>query len=479
MSFCKFSSQNIIENSTSIDNAFFNEHLPYAPAECVKVFLYGLYKCTDSASSDNTVESFSKVLNLDKQDVESAFYYWQQEGLVQILDTDPIEVRYLPIKKGLGKLKKFNEKKYASFNLQVQEVITGRMLTPTEYKEYYELIESLHITPVFLLEIVKYAVDLKGSDIGYKYISTLTKNWVVKFGIRDLEALANQLEVYKKDDELVGDVAKILGIRRKVSVEERDLYLKWTAEFGFLHLTITKIAKTLNKKGGFNKLGGKLTKYYELKLLDYAEIESYQNELNNMYDLAKQITKNMGLYYENLGIVVENYIAKWLSKGFSNETLLNVSAYCFKRSIRTLEGMNSTVDKFYKLGLVSAEAISQYINKVSATDKEIKQILDKLGLLRNVTSVDRSSYRTWTYSWGFNLELILYAGELSAGKNINYLNKILANWHENKITTLEAAKKFKAPVKVTNTKTTQNFKGRSYSSDELSALFDNLDEVDI
>ena len=86
MSFCKLSSESLLNNHTSIDNVFLNEYLPYASDACVKVYLYGLYKCSHSSSADNSIEHFSKVLNMEEADVESAFYYWQDKGLVQILE---------------------------------------------------------------------------------------------------------------------------------------------------------------------------------------------------------------------------------------------------------------------------------------------------------------------------------------------------------------------------------------------------------
>ena len=74
MNFCKFSNQFVIDSATNIDNSFFNDYLPFAPDACVKVFLYGLYKCSHATSSDNSLESFSKVLNLSVEDIESSFF---------------------------------------------------------------------------------------------------------------------------------------------------------------------------------------------------------------------------------------------------------------------------------------------------------------------------------------------------------------------------------------------------------------------
>ena len=98
MAFCKFGSEFIANNKTEIDNIFINDYLPSAPESCVKVYLYGLYLCSSGETIDNNLSAFAKHLNMEEEDVESAFYYWQEQGLVQVLSTRPIEIRYIPLK---------------------------------------------------------------------------------------------------------------------------------------------------------------------------------------------------------------------------------------------------------------------------------------------------------------------------------------------------------------------------------------------
>ena len=53
MSFCKFSSDYLMESFTLVDNLFMNEYLPYAEEGYIKVYLYGLYLCTNPSGRDN------------------------------------------------------------------------------------------------------------------------------------------------------------------------------------------------------------------------------------------------------------------------------------------------------------------------------------------------------------------------------------------------------------------------------------------
>ena len=110
MAFCKYSFDMIANNTTSVDNIFINNYLPYADSTAVKVYLYGLYKCQDSNSKDNTIEHFAQELHLSEEEIEKAYLYWQEQGLIQILNVIPFEVRYLPISDVLNNITQKNMK---------------------------------------------------------------------------------------------------------------------------------------------------------------------------------------------------------------------------------------------------------------------------------------------------------------------------------------------------------------------------------
>ena len=147
--------------------------------------------------------------------------------------------------------------------------------------------------------------------------------------------------------------------------------------------------------------------------------------------------------------------------------------------------MDGVIAKYFANGLVSLDAINQYVLDTLQIDKKIKIILEQLDLNRQVTSLDRDFYHTWTYTWGFDDEIIDYAVEIGKSKSqhMSYINKILLNWKEQNIDTLEKAKQ----AKTLQTKLSQNktcakddkpeFVTHSFSTEELNALFDNLDEV--
>ena len=90
MAFCKYSTEYVASSKTEVDNIFMDSFLPFADPVSVKVYLYGLYKCSSPSSFDNSLESFAKTLNMSEDEVVGAFEYWQEQGLVQVLKTSPI-----------------------------------------------------------------------------------------------------------------------------------------------------------------------------------------------------------------------------------------------------------------------------------------------------------------------------------------------------------------------------------------------------
>ena len=485
MAFCKFSNSFISDSTISIDARFLNDYVPVAPGNYLKVYLMGLLKCQNSASYDNTIENFINVLGLTQEEVLQAFEYWQDENLVQILETNPIEIRYLPQKNNLRTLKKVDSKKYASFVSELQDIISGRQINPNEYFKYIDFVETNNIQPCDFNMIVKYCVDKKGKDINCNYILTVAKVWADE-GIRTAEKIEEKIESLTLLTSDINKIAKALKFKGNLSIEHQQMYEKWIKAFGFNLNTILLLCKKVSSKTknfSFELLDKMLTKYYELKLLSFAEIEEYENNKSSLINLAKEINKALGIYYESVENEIETYIIPWQNKGFNSQTLLQIANFCFKSSIRTLEGMDLTVQKFNKLGLISVASIENHLSEIVALDKKIKKLLVKLNLDRRVNNFDRSFYRTWTYSYKFSEDIIDYAIELSEGKvnGMQYANALLTNWKDKNLNTLEEIKKQNVNLVDSSKKdfTKKSFVSRSYTEEEVNALFDDLDSVNL
>ena len=481
MALCSYSSKLAMDGYTVIDNTFLNEFLPQATGDDVKVYLYGLNLCANPNTDDNSLDTMCKILCLTEDEVLKSFSYWQEMGLVQVVSTNPLEIRFLPIKTRSGSSKIRNKEKYTDFNSQIQAVISGRMITPTEYNEYYSLIETYHFEPEALVMIAKYCTTKKSTSIGYPYILAVARNYADE-GLKTIEAVEQKFIEYEQNSDEIKRVLSALGLKREADIEERNLYLKWNNSFGFTNGVIVEVAKSLKKKGGFAKLDSLLSKYFEQKLFTIEEISEFSEKQDEMFELAKTVSKNLGLYYQNLENVVDVYIADWTNKGYDSQTLIMISMYCFKQSIRSLDAMNTVVHKFFKLGLISLESIEQYISGIIKSDEEIKNLLDSVGLVRSVSTLDREFFKTWTNNWNFSNEQILQVSEVAKGKSnpMTYLNKILSTLNERNIKTEKEIAGYIKSVSAGTQKTEQTeISSRNYSAEEMNAVFASLEDVEI
>lgn len=482
MGLCSFSTTLRNSSSTIIDNEFINEFLPGAPDGAVKVYLYGLYLCSNPQSDDNDISAMSTVLSLSADQIFEYFSYWQELGLVQILNKTPLEVKFLSAKKFSGNSKMRSKAKYKDFNDQVQSILSGRMITPLEYNEYYNLIELHHFEPDAVIMIIKYCTKIKSTSINYPYILAVAKSFENE-GIKSVTALEEKFLEQEKASGDVKDVLKALGLSRDADLDERNLYLKWTNNFGFTKNVVLLVASSLNKKGGMSKLDETLSKYYEQKLFTIEDIENYSKEKEELYDIAKKVTSTLGLYYQNLDSTVEVYIKDWVQKGFDKNTISLLAVYCYKQDIRSLSLMNEAVLKFFKKGLVSSDAISQYLGDVVAKDDAIKKILETIGSLRKVNSADRDLYNTWSTDWNLSFDIIMLVAEKAKGtaSPMRYMNRILSEIHLKNISSVKEAEKLCSSfifAKVEN-KNKPNFEQREYSKEQLDALFDSLDDIEV
>lgn len=487
MGFCRFSSEYILNSTTSVDNVFINDFLPNANAECIKVYLYGLLRCSNASAYDNTLENFATVLNLTQNEVEDAFLYWQDQGLVQVLSTDPIEVVYMSPSKAITSTKKYDAEKYKEFNAEIEKVLKGRVIELNEYYKYYDFIENYHFDPMALVMVAAYCVKAKGEKVGYPYILTVARSWA-EDNITSYQKVEEKLNELAQNTTEIGELFKIINIKRVARIEEKDMLSKWKYEFDFSFDTIKDVFKMLKKSVkkslSFEKIDTYFLKYYEMKLYTISEIKAYEEQKEKYFNLAKLVCRELGVYYDNLEPVISTYITKWVLMGYEEEMLKQIGNICFKSSIKTLDGMNTYINKLFKLGIVNIETLNEYLGTILEEDEKIKDILQSLNILRNVNKFDRDFYHVWTTEWNIDSKVLDEGIKLSKDKvsPMQYLNKVLSFWHANGVKTVNDIQKHEfvdttAPNR--DKKADNKYIKRDYSKVDLNALFDNLEEVDI
>ena len=469
MSFLKLSQDCVASGKTMLDNLFIREFLPSCPESFCKVYIYGLFLL---GQGDAAIEDLEKALSLNEEDVLKAYAYFEEYGLVDILSKSPLSIEYRALTAG-AKPKKIRAGKYQEFCREIQALIPGRMITPSEFNEYFNLIETYHFEPEALILIIKYCTMLKDSNVSYKYITTVAQNWAAK-DVLTLEACEMELANYKRLSGEIGELFKALGIKGS-DKDISTLYDKWTRELGFEHENILYVARVAKKsKGGIDRLDELLLELFKNKKLAQKEIKAYLESKESAKECALRINRALGIYAQRLDTEIENYILPWIDRGFSPEALEKLAAYCYRGGYQTLEGMNAVVESLFKKGILAEESIDEYLARKVETDKFLKRILDLFKLSRNVNSYDRTNLSTWR-NWGFSDDCVLAACEKCKSEYHPFreVHKLLAACMAEGVFTPEGIARANRRPAFAPREHEQNFSQRDYSREDLSALFAN------
>ena len=437
---CFYSKEFSNVSFTDVENAFIQEFMPISDGDAVKVYLYGLFLCKNP-QFDQSLKDISEKLAIREQDVIKCFKFWEEFGIISVLSTSPLSVEYLPVKTAvLHKPRKFKVDKYAEFTKSLQAIFSSRMISTAEYSEYFNIMETYGIKSDAMLMIINYCVDKKGSDIGQKYISKVTRDFGSR-GIITVEKVETELSSYLLKTAELEKILKALNAKRSPDIDDLNLYKKWTTDLNFDSENIVFAASKV-KKGGMAKLDEFLMELYSKKSFSKEEILEHFKSREQTYDLAIKINKALSIYVDVIDTVVDTYTNKWLSYGFESDTLLYLASECFKSGKNTLTDLDETIEFLRNRGYVDLTSVSDYFTEQRNTDEFIKKMLTVAGISRRPNQWDRDNLNTWK-SWNFSEEMILEASKLASGKNspIAYINRVLSNWKNNQIFTLDGIEK--------------------------------------
>lgn len=495
--FVKLSPKLTDEIKIQVDNRFILYFMPSAPAEYVKVYLYGLSLTSTNSelmTKDNSLDKMAKILNIPTDDIVNAYEYWAGLGIVNLDNTVyPPIVEYLPtIDTKSTVVKKYNVKKYADFNSQLQKMLPSRNFLPRELDEYYQLMESVGTNYMAMLAIIGYCVRLKGETISSNYILTVARNQA-KQGNVTLEAVENSLSETKLYEQDIQEIFGVLKIRRSVDHIDCENYKKWTKEYKFGKETILHIAKKM-KKGNIDLLDNRILGYYKLGLLSIKAIDEYTARYDGMFELAKSVAKTLSQYFERYDHLVDTYITEWMAMGFDEASILMLADWCSKdKRNSNFEQLHHKIYESWKAGRVNVVSLSAFAQQTKVADEFIKKLLDIIGENRAVISRDRDFYNTWVNSWTIPPEVVEYCAKYSKVTSLLYLNRTLADWKDKNIKTLAQAKKELPESKRTNYRSSnastpvsgnkaaiQNqHESPQLSNEDVYAIFDNLTYDDL
>lgn len=433
---CSYAKEFSSSAFTDVENAFICEYLPISSGDTVRVYLYGLFLC-QHPERDQDILEIASTLKMEVDKVKDCFKYWEEFGLVLVLSEEPFSVQYLPVHTSFSsKPRKIKAEKYTEFTKGIQALLPTRMISTGEYTEYFSIMETYGIKPEAMLMIVKYCADRKGTDIGYRYVSKVAKDFGAR-GITTVEKVEKELSSYILRTGVIEKILKALSLKRQPEIEDSTLLKKWTQELNFDTDSIIFAASKL-KKGSMAKLDEFIMELYSLKSFSQQEIEEYMNKKQAIYELAIKINKALSIYVEVMDTVVDTYTHKWLSYGFTDDALLFIASNCFKSGKNTLQDMDGLVETLRQRGFIDLSSVGDYFEQEKKMDAFISKLLITAGINRRPNPWDRENLQMWK-GWNFSEDMILEAAKLASGKSspIAYMNGILSNWKNKGVFSIE------------------------------------------
>lgn len=411
---------------TNVENKFITKYLPVLEPVAVKVYLFALYVYQNGLYS-YTIEDFARELSLTEVEVKSCFEYLEEFELVSLLSDTPFEVKILNADNVFGSPKKLKPEKYADFSKNIQNAIKGRMVSTNEYREYFYLLEEYGFEQNALIMIINYCVNLKGDNIRLQYIKKVAKSFAEE-GAVTAKKVDERLSAYTSSTPALLRIFGAIGLKKQPDIDDDKLYKKWVNELGFEEAAITAAAKCFKVKTT-DKLDAALTELYKNKKLDAKEISDYAANKNSIFNAAYEIARTLGVYMQNAAPYIESYVNVWYDYGYSFVCLNKIAAYCFRSNRKSFEDMNEFIRQAYAEGAVTESVVNEYIEKLDADDKLIKNLLAASGLTRRTIPWDKENLSRWR-SWNFSDEMLYEAARLSAGKSnpAAYMNGILSAW---------------------------------------------------
>jgi len=221
---------------------FVDKYMIKANPTYVKVYIYALRLSFDSSKSFS-LDAIAESLDILVSDVINALIYWDSQGVVKFSQNgDDYVLEFVDFseeKKTEPKETPFKKPTYTSREIdttiksnaelkqmyKVAESILGKPLSPSEVKTLYGFYDYLSLPADVILVIVEYCTSMEKTSV--RYMEKVAINWS-ESGITNFDAAQAHLNALKEQNEIIGNIKKILQISgRKFTDSEMKYINDW------------------------------------------------------------------------------------------------------------------------------------------------------------------------------------------------------------------------------------------------------------
>lgn len=310
-------------NWTAADGVFavpddvVDNYIQLANGKAVKVLLYIMrHKFVSSENAAEIAANLDK--NISVEDVEDAFSYWEQVGVICRTDKAPLlnvkpkndtileqsakepENAETFVSSGISPKRslerctrmltpkeiadRVNESKEVEFLFSGTETMLGKTLTNTEQRTLIWMHDYYDMGTDIILMIVDFCKSINRPSIAF--IEKIAASWNEK-GISTHEQAENEIHMLQKYYSLEGQVLSKLGLNRALTPTEKDFVNNWAAKEVSIELIEKAYEKTIAATGKvtFNYMNKIIESWYDKGVKTIADTErldyARENERKN------------------------------------------------------------------------------------------------------------------------------------------------------------------------------------------------------
>ena len=444
MPFCSFGESYALFDVTPVENLFVQEYMLRAPGNYVKVYLYGLMQCYHPAEGMSLMR-MARDMGMEEEEVFQAFQYWERMGLVRRIADQPPSYAYKNLKHNTLMATDENEAlyRYKDFNRALHALFDKkRRLYEQDYQRIYDWMEILGLPEEVVLMLIQHCVEAYGVRFSFDKADALARDWTER-GVRTIEEAEEQT---RHNKQLAADVRKVLrrlGQRREPSMDEEELYRKWTQEWGFSLTAIVEACRETTKgTPSMAYLGGILERQHKLGHHNAPEVAGQLARESASAEPVRAIYQALG----RRGIAPTPEDMAWMearaAEGASPELLTLAARTVHRTGGNSLDAVGRLWEAWHAKGLTDPAAVEGYLATVRRDDALLTTMLVACGEERRPTAADRVALARWRGEWGMPDDVLQLAASFAVGasQKVPFINRILAQWAQRGIRTAEAAR---------------------------------------
>lgn len=433
---------------TALPNAFICEYMPAAPDNYIKVYLYGLmYTQTTCMEESLTLADVAKALSLEEEDVARALRYWERCRLVARVKDSPPLYRFLSVQQTLvSRQCAPQDEAYMEFAHALFTIFGDRRkLHGNETVLAYEWVEQLGLPREIVLMMVQHLVSTRGVQFSFKEAQKMAVE-LCQQHVHSIEA-AEQL--FSRSEAAWKGARKVLrrmGKFRDPSLDETDLYVKWTVEWGFAPKAIESACTEMT--------GGDPSFKYLDKILEGLRTRSgkaslsashVEKQLSQEKEETQRVREMLSACGIKAAVIDEGkrlVYRDMLTYGDHEMILLAAQAVGSRRGNRSLDSVTELLISWKDKGLSSPQEVRDYLAAIQEQNTLLKALCQSAGRECVPKLSDRELLQKWREQWNIPEPLLHAAAEMARNtdKPLLFMDKVLENWHDKGIVTLQEAR---------------------------------------